>query len=314
MSSFVWLIEIEGNTTIDDYEIMSALSKHGLSVGRSKLTLNTDLIEQQLKAEINEISWINIKLNGTRATVFITEDIPDTNIVDNFSPCDIISDKEALITEIIANTGTPAVKVGDVVKEGDVLISGDVTYTLDGVETLYKQVYSSGTIKGEVTRQFNTEVPYTVSLKRYTGKKKIFLSISLFTTKFNTNFLKNDINWEKYDIIREVTQPTLGTRFTLPVIADKTLCRQYNEEYMNITEDEAQKLAEKLINKEILNYYRTEDDIISKEISFSGDNDRLIAKATVVSVENLGKTSYIFSDVATGGNAVNGATEDTNSE
>jgi similar to stage IV sporulation protein len=314
MSSFIWLIEVEGNYDIDDYKIVSALNKYGLSLGSFKYAIDTDKIQQQLKIEFDEISWINIEIDGTKATIFITENIKDTNMVDNFSPCDIISNEDALITDIIADTGTPLVKVGDVVKTGDVLISGDVTYTLDGVDTLYKQVYSSGTVRGKVTRKLTADVPYKILLKRYTGNSKSFYNIRIFTTKFNTNFLKKDIGWKNYDIITDVRQPSIGTKFALPIINEKVTYREYTNEYVKISDSEAKKIAEKLVDKQILKYYNVDSDIISKSISFSSEKDKLTAAATIVSTENLGKVSYIFSDATSGGNTINGATQDTNSE
>jgi similar to stage IV sporulation protein len=314
MSSFIWLIEVEGNYNIDDYKVVSALNQCGLSVGSFKYTIDTDKIQQQLKVEFDEISWINIKIEGTKATVFITENIKDTNMVDNFSPCDIISDEDALITDIIADTGTPLVKVGDVVKAGDVLISGDVTYTLDGVDTLYKQVYSSGTIRGRVIRNLTADVPYNIMLKRYTGNSKAFYNIHVFTTQFSTNFLKKDIGWKKYDIIKDVKQLSLGSKFALPIINEKVSYREYTDECVKISDLEAKKIAERLIDKQILKYYDVDSDIISKSVSFSSENDRITATATIISTENLGKVSYIFSDATSGGNAINGATQNTNSE
>ena len=318
MSSFIWLIDIEGNEDIEDYRILSVLNEKGLRIGALKYPLNTEELEKYVKTNIDGISYLHIKIEGTRTTVTVTEDIknPDINIntVDSFNPCDIISDKTALITDIIVTAGKPMVKPGDMVKEGDVLISADVTYQQDGTDVLYSQVYSSGTVRGKVTRTFTKTVPYTINLKRYTQNKAVNYNIKIFNTNFNTNFLKNDASFEKYDIIREINQLGLGEKFMLPIIIEKESCREYRLEKINISPDEAKELAAIQLNKQIIAQYPPDCDILDKSFTFIENSGNLIASIKVVAIENIGKESYIVPNTTQGGNAINGTTENADSE
>ncbi len=314
MSSFIWLIEVEGNIKIDDYEILSVLSEKGLKTGAFKYKLNTESLEEHLKGRFDNLSWINIKIEGTRATVTVTEGLKDTDYNTDTSPCNIVADKNALITDIITTRGKPMVKAGDMVKEGDILISADVTYLQDGEEVLFNQVHSSGTIKGKVVRTFTKTVPYTVNLKRYTGNVASFYKVKIFNTNFNTNFIKSAVSFQKYDIIREIKQLGLGEKFMLPVYVEKLSYKEYNTERLTISAEEAKNLAAKGVNNLILEQYPTAYDIIDNKVTYTKGKGNITASAKVTAIESLGKESYITPIIYQGGNAINGTTENANSE
>lgn len=317
MSSFIWLIEVDGNVSISDSRILYVLSEHGLKIGAFRYPLNTDELENCLKKEIDGISWLRIKIDGTRASVTVaeqTESGTEDTSEKPYTACDIISDKQAVITDIIANTGSPAVKPGDVVNEGDLLISGDVTYLSDGEEVPFGRVYASGTVKGRVKRSFAYTMPYTVNMKRYTQKKRTYYNIKIFNSNFNTNFLKNDVSFEKYDIIREIKQLGLGDKFVLPVIIEKVSLREYLSERLDISPEEAKKLAAAGINRQIIEQYPTEYDIISKNVTFTQDKSSITARADITAIESLGRESFTAPINTEGGNTLNGAGENTDTQ
>lgn len=312
MSSFVWLIEIEGNNKLSKYEIVSVLNDNGLSVGSVKYFINTTQIEQNLKKNFDDISWIHIKLNGTKATVEIVEKIANQSPATLSAPCDIISESDALVTDIIASSGKPVVKVDDVVKKGSVLISADITYMQDGTEVVYGQVASAGIVKGKVQRTFTYSSPYIINTKKPTGNKAEFFNIKIFNAIFSTNFIKNDVSFKKYDIIREIKQLQLGEKFPLPVFVERFSYNEYNIEQLRLSPAEAKKICQAQLNKQIMEFYSTQNDILAKEYSFKEDKNRITATATVMAVENIGKVSYIVPDTTERGNAVNGTSENPN--
>lgn len=315
MSSFIWFIEVKGNTTIEDYQILSVLSKNGLETGSFKYTLNLKELEQNVKNELTSVGWINIKVDGTKATVTISEKLPEIRNVENSQPCDIISDKEALVTEIMASSGKPMVKPGDIVEVGDTLISADITYLQDGIDVVYGQVQASGYVRGDVRRTITINVPYTLKLKRYTSNSENFYSVKLFNIDFNTNFIKNDVSFQKYDIIREIEQPQLGDNFILPIIFEKLSYLEYKDETIKVSAEEAKQICMKKLNKQIIEQYPADSDIIDKQYTFSESSEGITLNAVVVSNELIGKVSYIVpTKIDQGGNAVNGTTENTNSE
>ncbi len=80
---------------------------------------------------------MNIDLSGTNVIVKIVEKTEKPDIVKKDEYCNIISNKKAQITKITARTGTPLVKVGDVVTENTILIGGWMEGKYTGVRYVH---------------------------------------------------------------------------------------------------------------------------------------------------------------------------------
>ena len=126
-STFIWNIDIVGNERIDKNVIISELKESGLYVGKSKLGIDKRKIVNELRAKDNELSWVGIEVDGTRAIIKIVEktrmdkkDIQQTNIGD------IKATKSGVITKLVSENGTSKFKALDYVNKGDVLIEGNV--------------------------------------------------------------------------------------------------------------------------------------------------------------------------------------------
>lgn len=117
ISNFIWNIEIKGNDKIQTSEIISSLNSNGLKTGILKYKINTKQIISNIRLERDDIAWIGIKIHGTNAIVEIVEADKKPEIIDEQDYCNIISDKEGIITKINAANGTALVKEGDIVKK-----------------------------------------------------------------------------------------------------------------------------------------------------------------------------------------------------
>ena len=83
-----------------------------------------------------DITFVSARVQGTRLLLTIqeenlTEDIRQTN-----SPCNLISDLDGEIVNIVIRNGTPLVKTGDICKQGDILVSGEVPILNDSQEVV----------------------------------------------------------------------------------------------------------------------------------------------------------------------------------
>ena len=93
-TTFVWNIDISGNTYVSQEQIYSALKESGLYVGRSKIGLKTKKIINSLRVNLSDIAWAGIEIDGTHVHVKVVEKtkLPDSAISEN-SIGDIISNK-----------------------------------------------------------------------------------------------------------------------------------------------------------------------------------------------------------------------------
>lgn len=121
-SRFIWNIEISGNEKIETNELLRQLNENGIVIGTQKSKINTEEIIRKIRLERNDIAWMSINLNGTNAIVKIVENTEKPEIIDKSDYCNIVSDKSGVITKINARSGTPVVKIGDVVTEGTILV------------------------------------------------------------------------------------------------------------------------------------------------------------------------------------------------
>lgn len=117
ISNFIWNIEVIGNETIPVEEILNSVNESGLKTGKLKTSINTKEIINNLRLQRNDIAWVGIHIKGTNVTIEIVEADQKPDIVDENEYCNIISDKEGIITKINVQNGTALVKQGDIIKK-----------------------------------------------------------------------------------------------------------------------------------------------------------------------------------------------------
>lgn len=115
MSNFVWNIEIIGNNTIPEEELMGQLNEYGLQLGKLKNGVKVKEIISRMRLERDDIAWIGIKSVGTNMIVEVVEADKKPEMIDETEYCSIVSEKEGRITKINVQNGTALVKVGDIV-------------------------------------------------------------------------------------------------------------------------------------------------------------------------------------------------------
>lgn len=146
VSNFIWNIEVIGNNTINTEEIISSINKNGLKIGIPKHKINTKEIINNIRLERNDIAWIGIHIKGTNATIEIVEADKKPEIVNENEYCNIISNKDGVITKINVQNGTALVNIGDIIKKGNVLVGG----WLEGKYTGTRYVHAKADIQAKI--------------------------------------------------------------------------------------------------------------------------------------------------------------------
>ncbi|MGN1310431.1 MAG: sporulation protein YqfD [Clostridia bacterium] len=221
-SNFIWNINITGNTQISTEEIVKALEEEGLKLGTYKGNLDTTNIIQNIRLKRDDIAWMGITIKGTNAEIQIKETTKAPSIVDKDEYCNIIADKEGMITKISVQNGTANVKVGDIVKKGDILAYG----YLEGKYTGIRYVHSMADIEAKVWYSKKEKVYLNQEVPTDTGNTET--KYSLVINNFKINFYKTLSKFEKYDTINESKKLMLFSNFYLPIELIKTT----NEEYV----------------------------------------------------------------------------------
>ncbi len=194
LSSFVWLVEVEGNERVNSFEIIEVLEKQGYCEGKLKSRMNLREAEAYLLAQMPDIIWVGISYEGTRMLVKVAESVPKPNITElNESPKALIAKRDALITYIATQKGKPLVKKGDIVKKGELLVAGEMPLGEENPDNYYaaaeaivkgKTMYTaSSTISlNQVKKKYMNQTSKNVALKLFNYNLKLYGQKPLNTT------------------------------------------------------------------------------------------------------------------------------------
>ena len=287
-SKFVWNIEIIGETKIPKEELLEELKEYGLYIGKFKESINTKAIISEIRLKRDDISWMGIEIKGTNVIVEVVDMTQKPEIVDNDEYCNIISDKEGIITKISVQNGMAAVKEGDIVKEGTVLVNG----YLEGKYTGIRYVHSQADIEAKVW--------YSEKIKAYknteedvrTGNEEKKYSIKF--NNFKINFYKTLSKFQNYDTIEENKKLILFSNFYLPIELIKTTNYETEKEIITYGNEE---LKEKTIGEleEKIESRIAQGNVINKRINCNEEDDYIEIEVIYEVLQNIGtKEKIVF--------------------
>lgn len=289
MSSFIWAIEIKGNNTVDNNKILAFCENNGFNIGSYKHKLNPKKLQQEIKNNFPELSWVNVNIKGTLATIKVSENIIIENTEQNLQPCDIVAEQDGIITSIVTRNGTPLVKENDAFKSGDILVSGELLIK-EGEEL--KDIlltHSDADIKGKIETEIKVLVNLKYENKSYTKKCKKEYYLLAFNNLFSLNLINPKISYTNYDKIIERKQVKLTKNFPLPFIFITKKYIEYNNEINLYSIEEAKAKANKLIFEEIIKSVDFSSDILENKIEFEEFDDKIIATAKIKMIKNIGQ-------------------------
>ncbi len=259
MSLNIWDISILGGSKYTPETMLKFLNEKQVYTGIQKKRVNCQEIEETIRLTYKDIGWVSAEIRGTRLIIKITETNMPAPAKPALEPSHIIATKDVIIRDIITRSGTPMVKIGDVVRKGDILISGINTIMDDfGVEISKEPVVADGDIRCSSFYDYKDVFSMNYTYKNYSGRSKKGYYITLFAKKL---FLYNPSNsYDIYDIIVNEKTLHITDSFYLPFRYGQIQTREYFEEKRKYTEEEAQAIAkahlkryfDKLIGNDVL--------------------------------------------------------------
>ena len=288
MSKFIWNIEIKGNNQISKAEILEELNKQGLKIGAYKGKINSNSIINRVRLDRNDIAWMGIDLEGTNAIVEIKETSQSPEIIDENDYCNIVSNKEGMITKINVQNGTAVVKEGDIVKQGDILVQG----YLEGKYTGIRYVHAKADIEAKIWYSKKEKVFLKQQIQVPTGatEEKYTLNIN----NFKINFYKTLSKFENYDTINENKKLMIFSNFYLPIEITKKTNYEYVNEEKIYTEEELIQLTQEKIEEELKEEISQKENIINKQTNVYPNEDYIEVEVIYEVLENIGNKDKII--------------------
>ena len=328
LSLFVWQIDIDGNSKYTDALILQALSQMNVRTGCRKSEIDLPEIEEELRIMYNEITWVSASIAGTKLQIELREgdlkisgssgggQTGNVKRVENREnnpktqngeseidlPANLVSDEDAIITNLVVRRGTVAVRYGDEVKKGDVLIEGKV-YIYNEDETLKKVDYltAEGDVFGKYQELYEKHYQRKHEVRSYKGKNYRELGVAIVGKSFCLpvweNILKKQLegntlsevwSWKK--------QFRLTPTFYLPFALEYTEYVPYENVVEEYTDEVIKKMAEEELQKYLNELEKKGVQIISNSVTISLDADGGHVKGTLILDGPIGKEVPISSE------------------
>ena len=287
-SQFVWNIEVVENGTIDSKDIINSLNEAGLSTGKLKSKVDTKKIINEIRLKRDDIAWIGINLEGTNAIVEIIEAKKKPDIINEDEYCNIVSDKEGIITKISAQNGTLMVKPGDIVKKGDILVGG----WMEGKFTGTKYVHSNADIQAKVWYSKKDKMILNSEILEKTNIEEKRYAIKF--NNFRINLYKRLPKFKNYDTINNTKKIKLFSNFYLPIEILTDTYYEINPVPKTYTIEEAKQILTKKIESELSVDIEDKSSIINKQINTNEKDGYIEVEVIYEVLENIGTKEKIL--------------------
>jgi len=245
MSLYIWDISVVGNDAVSASEILEVLDKNGVSIGTYGPSVDSEALRNKVLLELEDLSWITVNVNGSKATVIVRERVEVPDMLDEDSPGTIVAEKSGVIDEMIIFEGTTLRAVGDSISEGDDIVSGVVESISSGIRFLNAR----GEIYARTWYEFAVEMPLEYTQKSDTGDSTSKKSVIIGGNRINL-YINSGISYEDYDKIVTEEFLTLPGGVVLPIKIATSTYNEYQAQAELLTEDKAVEiLKEQLLNR-----------------------------------------------------------------
>jgi similar to stage IV sporulation protein len=281
LSSYIWMIEIEGLDKIDEQAVLENLSHVGLREGVKKSKINKREIENRMLIRMPDLTWMGLEIKGTKAFVTVVEKKPEPQLINRDEPCDIVASKNGVIEKILVLNGDGVVKDGDTVKKGQLLVSG--TIIRDGLPERY--VHSMAEVNARTWYEDVEEIPFEQVEYKKTGRTFTTYSMDIIKKKIERT---KKVPFEDYNkSSRDIYIFSFGS-YVFPI---KLTITKY-EELMPLTKiidgEEAKTICEERLNTKIKLQIPEDAVILNNRIEYFTNDKSLIGKIYVEVMENIG--------------------------
>lgn len=282
-STFIWDINVVGNTYVPTEQIISSLRESGIYIGKNKIGLDKKKVINGFRVQEQDITWAGLEIEGTTATIKIVEKTKlDEKDVQNNKLGDIVADKSGIITKIVPENGTAKFKAGSYIEEGLTIIEGTI-YSKFLEPT---RVTAKGIINIDKEYMLEKEYNYSTLNKDYTNKIRYTIGVGINSKENMLNYLNKS---KKYDITKNSKKINI---FGQEISFDLYKCVEYDEVEVNRTKDELIQLSntdiENYLNNEILINCK-EGILKSKDINVRDTSSGIIVTTKFIVNEQIGK-------------------------
>lgn len=298
-SLFIWNISVDGNYSYSERQIISFVHKNKITEGSTKVKIDCDKLEKEIRKKFDDISWVCAEIKGTNLIVHVKENyITDISVTED-KPYDIVANHDAVIESILVRSGKAMVKAGDSVKKGDILISGMVDVLDESGTKIFSKFYNSdGDIIGKTVYDYKDveKINYT---KKITKNKKTIYLPSILNYKWIKLKKKNNS-----DLIYSEKKLKMFGNYYLPISIQKYTTVNYINEKATYSKEQAKNKLENRLLYKLAIMEQKGYKIIEKNVRIDKNMDSYVLSGKITCLEPLGMVSYIDTNIEEEGTTV----------
>ena len=280
---FVWDVQVSGNETLTEGDVIEELRACGFGVGSYLPTLRVREIENRVLMASEKIGWLSINTEGTVARVQVIEHIAgETDREDtSLKPANLVAAQDGQIEYLELYRGNVVVTTGQAVKKGELLVSG----LYDSKMGSFRYTRAAGRVMARTERILTVEIPFLFEEKVY--DTPYLQQIELCFFNFSHIFFKNSGNLNTLcDIIKYNTSLRSLGQNRLPVSLSSEEVHPYHFEQRERTAEEALELCYAELSRQ-LSSLSGEVQLLQKEIVTEVGENSVTIVCTLTCIENI---------------------------
>lgn len=288
LSNYIWNIEIIGNISVTNDNLIQFLDENHCGFGALKSSIDCSALEENIRLKYKNIIWASAQISGTKLTIQIKENLVngETKEESDQTPKDIRASKDAVIKSIVTRAGTPLVKEGDTVKSGDILVSGKIDIYNDNAEiTGYDYCVSDADIYAYTTDAYSDSFERKYKDKIYTGNTKKRYAIELVGRPFPIPMPK--VTYSQFEKTTDYQQLHICSDFYLPVVWCTDTYQEYQMSNKIYTKAQAEKIANDHLETYLKKIKEKKIQIIEKNVIINVDENYCRVQGTIKMCEKL---------------------------
>ena len=283
---FVWDVQVSGNETLTEGEVIAELRACGFGVGSYLPALRVREVENRVLMASERIGWLSINMEGTVARVQVIEHVSgeaagDGDVATSKRPANLVATRDGQIEYLELYRGNAVVSVGQAVKAGELLVSG----LYDSKTGSFRYTRAAGNVMARTEHTVTVEIPLSYEEKIF--KESVLQGIELHFFNFSHKIYENSGNFGALcDIIKYNTYLGRLGNNRLPVSVTRTEVRPYYTEWRERSTEEAVALCYRQLEQE-LSALSGEVQILQKDIVTEIGESSVVLTCTLTCIENI---------------------------
>ncbi len=262
LSNFIWRIEVTGNKSVSNEDILNACKKEGIDIGICINQIDTYNSAHRIALGFKEIAWMSLNIEGSQLTVNISEAERTQHI--NKNPRNIVATRNGVIKQIEVISGNKNVQIGQTVNKGELLVSGVSEY---GNTTHY--IASEGVVLAETLRGFSCTVDKSIKFYYPSGKINKRSVLELFGLKIPLFLSKPHDTYDSYLSFKKLSM--FGEELPIGSADRYFVLGEIKNKMLNVNEAKSvaiQKFCEEIRNSKVIKVNSCNVDLVEEKDFF----------------------------------------------